>query len=440
MTDVPSSAPLTPEQQRRGMRYAYLSQVVGVHLQQTVAFSAITPLFIKRLGGSDLQAMLPATLMGLTYAVQIPFSLMVPPAGRKRFLVRCWFASSFPMLIASLLALWLGPGMPAVWTVLGGLLLCMILTYAGSAFWFPLLYDVVPEDQRGRFFGRLRAQWGVAYLAVSMTAGLFLGRDPAVWRFCAVFMFVTLLQFLREPLAARIPERATPPASGMGWRGDVRHVLGRREVRTYCAYYSLLMFLAGFLGQPLVLYMRQLGFSARDNTLIFATMTIGSILSQMVAGVLADRFGSKRVFMGVHVALCALALVIAAVGEFPIAVAAPVLTFLMIAAGATNAASTLANTAQIFHMAPQQGKPFFMSLLSSVFYIGGSLAPLAMGAILDSRLREFHVAAGPVDLDIFQLCFVAAGVGLLAAMSLLRMIPDVKAQKAIRDEEAELGE
>jgi len=140
----PQATGLTKAQQTRGMRLAYLSQAVGAHLQLFIGASAICPLFIKKLGGSDLQAMLPASIVGLMILVQIPISVFVAPAHGKRFLLTCWTISFLPVGVAMLAALGMGAQPCTIWIVLGSFFTSQLLLYAGATFWYPLLYDVVP--------------------------------------------------------------------------------------------------------------------------------------------------------------------------------------------------------------------------------------------------------------------------------------------------------
>ncbi|MBU0716588.1 MAG: MFS transporter [Verrucomicrobia bacterium] len=424
---------LTEAQQTRGMRLAFMSQVAGVHQQLFIGASAICPLFIIKLGGSDLQAMLPASIIGLMILVQIPVSVLIKPAQGKRFLQTCWTLSALPVGVALLASLWIGARPLTVWIVLGSLFLSQLLSYAGSTFWYPLLHDVVPARQLGRFFGNLRAIWSLAYFGLSVLAGIFLGQDAAVWKFVVIFGVVTALQLVREPFVARIPVRSKTAMVANAWREDIAYILKHKDVLIFSGYFMLLMFLAGFLTQPLVLYMKHLGFSTRDNTLIYAASVLGSVLALVLAGRIMDRIGTRRVFFGVHVILSGLALLIALVGSLPMAYAKPCMTFLQIVAGAALAVAGLANTAQIFYMAPASTKTMFMSIMVVVSMMGCALSPFLAGLILDSSWRTLSVDVGPVTFGIYQGLFLGAGLGLLMAMSLLPFIKNVRAGSRLGD-------
>lgn len=424
--------PLTREEQRHGMRNAILSQAFGSQFLCFIYASAVFPLFLKKLGASDLQAMLPGMAFYCFYLVQVPISLIVPPERGKAFLMRCWFSSSVTMLLALAPLLWLGEGVKSVYLLLIGVIAAILLQVAGTAFWFPLLYDVVPANRRGRFFGTMRSIWSLVFLGLSMAAGVFLGAEPPLWKYIAVMGCSTALQLVREPFVARIPVLPAATDSRLDWRSELRYVVSRRETRIFCGYYLLLLFLAGFLGAPLVLYMHHLGFSTRDNTLIYAMSVLGRVVALYGAGPLVDRVGTKRVFIGVHVLLCALAFGVTAIGELPAAYAASLMIGLQILSGATLAVSNLASTTQIFHMAPARGKALHLILTNGVVMLGSGLSPFLAGLLFDSRWRTAEWSLGGIALDIYQLLFMAAGAGLLAALALVRFVADVRAMDKAR--------
>jgi len=258
-------------------------------------------------------------------------------------------------------------------------------------------------------------------------AGIFLGQETELWKFIVVFSVVGALQLVREPCVARIPTRPKPSRAANTWREDLGDILKRKDILIFSGYFMLLMFLAGFLTQPLVLYMKDMGFSTRDSTLIYAASVLGSVLGLVLAGRIMDRIGTRLVFMGVHVVLSVLALLIALVGSLPMVYAKPCMTVLQIVAGTALAVANLANTAQIFHMAPARAKTMFMSIMVVVSMMGCAFSPFMAGLILDSPWRTLSVGVGPVTFGIYQWLFLGAGTGLILAMILLPFIQNVPA-------------
>ncbi|MBI2440699.1 MAG: hypothetical protein HYV35_04930 [Lentisphaerae bacterium] len=407
------------------MRLAILGQALGTHLYLFISTSAVGPLFILKLGGSDLQAMLPASTAALMALLRIPLSVLVNSGHGKRFMVACWNLVALPASLALLTALWLGPGPLTVKIVLISFFLCQALEHAGSTFWFPLLHDIVPATRRGRFFGNLRSGWQLAYFGASVMAGIFLGLDPALWNFIVVFAVVGSLQIARQFFVGRLPVRPRVGAPVNSWRDDLAYILGNRQLLFLCGYLMLLVSLAGFMSQPLVLYMNHLGFSTRDNTLIYTSQVVGSVLVLVLAGRAIDRLGVRQVFFAVHVLLSGLAILTALVGSLPAAAAKPCLIVILIGAGAGLAAAGLAGTAQLFHLTPSSERVLIMNLMA-LSATGTAVPPLLTGLVLNSAWSAWSVNLGPLTFGIYQALFLAAGLGLLLAMSLLPFIKNVR--------------
>jgi MFS family permease len=339
---LPSS--LSPAEEVRGMRLAYAGQFFGAILIVFPILSAIPVLFIKTLGGSDVEAMLVSFLYALANLLQVPVSLLVPPGRAKRFMLRCWWIGAGISLAVVLLPSLLPPGKPLVWSVILSMALGLAFLRGGGAFWFPLLHDVIPDAERGRFFGKLRAIWSTHLFIFTLAAGYFLGEDadtPA-WKYQAVYLVAVLYSFIRNVVIARLPEtkpNTDDEAEFANWRRHMREMLLRKSVRVFGGYVGVLFFCAGFLAIPMVLYMRSLGFPTRDNVMIYSFTTFGSIIALLTAGTLVDRWGTKRVFLLAHLILCILAFAIIGVNHFLSEHIRILLTGIFVISGATMAAA-----------------------------------------------------------------------------------------------------
>lgn len=419
---------LTPARRRWGMRRTYAGQAMGGVMTQLLMFSAFGALFIKALGGSDLQAMLPGALIGLPRILQVPVSLLVRPDSAKRFMLSCWWANAAMVAAALVTVALLGhrhPHAASIVLVLTGIgFTCLMI---GSTFWFPLLHDIVPSDQRGRYFGKMRTSWNVSTLAAVLAAAAFLGKDPPVWKFEIVLVAALGLYVGRNLLFARLPEARSHAANTdyADWRRYVRNILSRREVLAFCGYFSLLAFCAGFLGIPLVLYMKQKGFPVGQNMLVFGCRRLGMIVSLLVAGALVDRIGTKRVFLLAHLLLCAVAFAVVGIGWLPPAAAKMLLPPALAAVGGVMGAAGVACSTQLFHLAPDRGRAFFMSLSMLIIVAGASVSPLLAGLLSESLPAGWTATLAGCRLDIFQLMLAAAGTALLVLIALLHFVQDV---------------
>ncbi len=416
------------DQQRRGMRLAYCGQAVGVVLVQLLVNSAFGILLVKHLGGSDVQAMMLVTFYMLSRILQIPVSILVPPWIGKRFMLWCFSINGLMIMAGLAVTFFPIEGMPKVKIFLLLIALGFAVQMSGYTFWFPLLHDVVPDSQRGRFFGKMRAIWSSSTFVAVVLIGLFMGESPPIWKFQVVLAVGLVLYFARNIFLIRLPEGRSVTANTdyADWKSYVKQILSSREVLIFCGYYSLLMFCAGFLGTPLVLYMKEKGFPVCENMIIFGFTTLGSVLSLFLAGELTDRIGTKRVFLIAHLVLCAVSLGVVKIGGMPKHQAEYLMPIAMILSGGMIAMSGVACSAQMFHLAPDRGRAFFMSLSMVVMTVGFGFSPLLAGYIFQTVPDNWVMVIQGVSLDIFQTMLFAAGMSMLVLISLLVFVEDVR--------------
>ena len=422
---------LSDSQRKQGMRLVYLGQGMGAMLYHLLSSSALGVLFIKQLGGSDFQAMFLTSLFLVTRVMMLPTSLLVPPRHGKRFLLGGWFGGGIAIslgLAATLLDLDPSTRVAVflIFTTLG-----MISLNSGNTFWFPLLHDLVPANERGRFFGKMRTCWSCTTLVAIVLSGLFLGDQPELWRFQAVLAIVLVFFFVRTIVIRKVPSTPAPGDDDYAdWKHYVKDILSRREVLIFCAYFSSLIFVSGFLGAPLVLYMERMGFPVGGNILVYGCTTLGNILALLVAGMLSDRFGTKRTFFLAHIVLCAVSFCVVGIGYLPLAQAGKLMPIATTLCGAMLAMAGVACTVQLFHLAPDRGRAFFMSLANILFYTGAAFSPLIVGAV-DRRLGVgWHTQVMGLQMDFFQLIFTLAGLAMALLMIGLYFVEDVQASSS----------
>jgi MFS family permease len=431
-----TSTGLTQCQQTAGMRLTFYSASVGAVLLVLLRGSAIGALFIKQLGGTDFQAMLPASMLLLSRVVQIPVSMHIAPGNGKRFMLRGWAFAAMVMILAFALPAFIddGKGMVEIFLILLGIV--VVIDAGASAFWFPMFHDLIPAHRRGRFLGRLRATWTFTSFLIVLASGFFLGKDPDIWQFQVIFGVAIILYCLRVYFVSKIPtgNSLSGERDFDNWRHYVRNLLRQKPLILFLTYYGILGFCMGFLNQPLVLYMKARGFPAKDNVIIYSFTTLGAIVANLFAGHLVDRFGTKRIFLVAHLILCLTCFAVVGIGMGPNAYAMFLLPAAMVISGGTIAASNVSCTAQLLHLIPDRGRAFYFSLATIITFAGVAISPLLAGMILDAVGDGWQHNAGFVTLDIFQVLLLCAGVLTLAAIIMLLLVQNVHPNK---DMEAE---
>jgi MFS family permease len=416
----------TPEQ-RRHMAYIYGGQSVGLILQQLMVASAFGVLFIKHIGGSDFHAMLLGAFSTLPRLLQIPFALLVRPSRGKQVMLWCWVLFAVLLTLAVAASGLVEDAERRVRVVLLLIFGGATASLVGNTFWFHLLHDLVPDYYRGRFFGNLRALWnGTSFLAI-VVSGLFLGDDPPLWKFQVILAVAIVLLLVRNLFVARVPTRAAASLDeGFGdWRRYIATLFRSPDLLRFCLYFSLLAFFAALLGGPLVLYLQHRGLATGESVLIFAASTLGQALLLLVGGHLVDTWDTRRVLAFAHLALFAVAVLVVVAGWLPNAVFRWTMPVLLLASGSMLAVASLACTAQLFHLAPDHGRAFFMSLAMITMTTGAALSPVLAGYIIDRCVTGGQVAGGR-PLDLFQVITLVGAGGLLLTMALLRYVKDVR--------------
>jgi len=168
------------------------------------------------------------------------------------------------------------------------------------------------------------------------------------------------------------------------------------------------------------------GFAVSQNIYVFSFYSVGMIVSFLVAGLLVDHLGTKRTFLMAHLVLFAVSMAVVGIGLLPDASAKPLLAVALMVSGGMFAVSSVACTAQLFHLVPPRGRAFYMSLSFVVAGSGLGLSPLLAGGVLDLVPIDRNFTFAAIHLDIFQIMIALAGVGLLAFIALLAGVEDVR--------------
>ncbi len=410
------------------MRSVYWAASMGSLYSALICNSAMSVLFIKELGGSDFQAMLPASILLLARFVQLPISMIIPPSRGKRFMMGCWNFGTVLMASAFLLPFVMGRGDFTVMIFLALITLAALFNSSGGVFWFPMLHDIVPINVRGRFFGKLRSLWNSVAILAILAGGAFLGKNPDVWQFQVIFLSAIVL-YVGRTLIVRKIQTGNSLAGDIefdDWRHYIRGLLKQKALLVFLTYYGVLGFFMGVLSQPLVLYIKYRGFPASDNIFIYCFTNFGTIASLFIAGILVDRLGTKRIFLATHLVLCAVCFFVVMVGTMSKETALFLLPVALVFAGAMIAASGVACTAQLFHLIPDRGRAFFMSLSWIVIFTGQALSPLCVGGVLGWAGEDWTITLFSARWDIFQFILAVAGVMMLFAIILLCFIKEVK--------------
>jgi MFS family permease len=270
--------------------------------------------------------------------------------------------------------------------------------------WQEMLARVIPARSRGRFFGTGLLVGGVLGVIGAIAAERVLvtfeyPTNYAVLFFAAfggVMISFGSLTFTREP---RHPVKHTAQVTLDYWKNLPGILRADRNFREFLISRAL-----GYLGSMAggfyaVAAVKQFGLG--DNqAAIFAAILLGSsTLSNVVWGLVGDRWGHKRVLEGSSL-LGAFALVVALLAP---SVVAYYIVFAL--AGAANAGFVIGELSIVMEFTEPARRPTYIGLARSLLAPWIGIAPLLGGVVLESF--------GYVPLLVAALVFTVIGSGML---------------------------
>ena len=413
---------LTREQQERGMRLVICTTVVGVLFFFSIYGSALT-IFARKLGASETVIGLLAAFIQMSVLLQVPLAREVESRGKKRLLIPSWAVTA--ALAAPLIFI---PFLPDVrWlrlsVLVGSVALTAIARQPGLVAWMPLLSDVIPDDIRGRFFGRMRTAWQTSALVLTVVIAALFGREADWWHFQVVFSLGILAVLVRIPLMRRIPEVAPRPDARERSRFSfVGQALKDRSFACFSAFLGFTYLMSTAMGPHGVVYMREtLGY--RDDFVVFATQAlplVGAILTLMLWGSLADRIGTRPilVFTGVGVGLTGLTWLFVVPGSHTMQAALAVSLFLR---GLLFAGFGIGAARYVYGVLPRDNKSGYLATQTVAVGLGMGLGPLVGGVIL-SHTGTLRLNAAGLVLDNYKVLFGLTAAGTVLPLVLLTWV------------------
>jgi MFS family permease len=419
----PEAAPLTAVQIGRGQRWIIACSVISILFGVGISDRVIA-LFILRINPAATDATL-AFFFAIGPLLSILTALMSPwvsRRGKKRTMVPLYLAGLPFLVVLAILPSFLRAAAPhhlvvAVALTLTGYGVCRALGIAG---WFPAINDNVPDEIRGRFFGKLRTSWQLMVVAYTALAGWFLGRHPAAWQFQVLFGVSILANLAMSYGITFIPEAplATPPAGASFWRELAAPFRDRLYARflLFGALFNLAVGLSG----PFALRCMKHTLGAGDNFVIWmdTVASIGAAATLPLWGRLVDRFGGRAIFalMVPAFALLNLLWLLAA----PAAAGWPVLVgAFFLGQGTFIFGIGVGITDMMLGGAHREHASAYMNIALVLNTVAAGAGPFLGTAITAALAGTADWHAGPLTLDANRWVFVCRCLLMLAALAVV---------------------
>lgn len=290
--------------------------------------------------------------------------------------------------------------------------------------WFALLYPIVPESMRGRFFGRLRLSWQLFSIVLVIACAFTLSETSPVWMFQLMIGGIVVLLAVRLINYVRIPElEHLRPTKGL--LASVITIMRSGDFTSFCAYVFMLSLFTGACPVLFGLVEKHVLGWGDDRIMWMGNLyMIGSVVGFAVGGRMVDRLSTKPVFMVCHfgygVIMFLFLLRAAPAGAILVVVSAT-----NFALGAVWAASSIAISTEMLALIPAANKALSTSLCVALQRAGAALSSvLVYGTLSLGVLRDQWTIAGQW-FSPYDTLLLGCGVMVVLMVVTLGLVPSV---------------
>lgn len=416
----------------------------------TLTTGAFQTGFALYLGCSEFVIGILAAIPAFVGLLQLVSSYFAERYGeRKRIVI--WFALVARLLWIPLLLIPFVLPRPA-WVLT--FLILTTLSYAlmnvAAPLWMAWITDIVPGDNRGRYFGRRNMIAGIVGLVVSVGGGWFL--DASTRRhvlaeptaFAVIFGSSLVFALWSFGLGRASPDVMQTARAEHGEKAGLRGALayyaapfGDKNFRRIMAFAGGVIFAQAVSGQFFTVYqLKNLGLSYTALQLLGAAASLSSLAAMPLWGYLSDKYGAKPMLM-IGSALVVLLpffwlfpvrdgisglWAFDADGALRVSWTKVIIVLINLLAGLGWAGVGLAQFNLMISAAPAAQRTVYVSAIAAVSGLAGGVAPLIGGAILEGFAHVAFPAHGLVRNNYHVLFLIS----VLARFALLVLAQPIR--------------
>lgn len=390
-----------------------------------------------------------ASIPAFAGLLQLASSYLAQRYGRRKYLV-AWFSLASRLLWLPILAIpFTLPRHLWVDAFLILTLLSSALSNVSSPLWTAWITDLVPADNRGRYFGQRNMYAGSVGMAVSVLGGIFLDTASRlhlysqaaafaiVFAVSCVFAFPSVFIAFGSPDPSEsrsLPEHEDGNPSGSVWKYYAGPLTDRRFLRVMVFLASVVVSQT-FAAQFFIVYqLEYLKFSYTALQLLAALASLASLISMPIMGYLADKYGNRPILM------LSLALVVVTPliyipampdnisglwamrdGAISVSSAKIYIGAMNLIAGVGWAGVGLTQFNLMIGAAPAKHRTVYVSAVAGLSGLAGGIAPLLGGAIIQRLSQEHIPTIGPIH-NAYHVLFVLTTILRISCLLLLRPI------------------
>lgn len=382
-------------------------------------------LLATELGANSFEVGLAYSFVFLLLPVQILATALLPKLGYKKQIIMAWIARGSSLIIPFYLA-FLAPTEPARWMVQALILSAFLFSFFrtfGSCALPPMMYAILPDSVRGKFFSTDQAIVGIAgIITLILFAGLF-NYFPTYTAFAAQYAYALFAVVMTIYYMSRIKEPQKPLETKLKDIAIETPIICLRKspFRQYLVF-MLISALMGTAFVPLVTYFLkvELELGMAQIMLLTAVQYCGAILGTVIMRERIDKFGAKPVF---RLSLI-LSAIISAYWFFLVTGLYPQLKHGLIVAyflfGISASQWITSHLKYMPRVCDEQKRALHISVHAAAVGVIGGLAPIIWGYMV----KVPGLQPG-IQLDVFAIYFLAL---LVAQLVLFFYVPQLTSE------------
>lgn len=410
----------TQELKKKALKIS-INEGAANSVSTSIGDTFITP-FALALKGSSAHIGIISAISGLVSPIaQFYGSKLIENNPRKKIVLRFVFMQALLWLPLALIAFLYLKGLLQNTMIYIFILFYILLSITGGIAhpaWFSWMGDLVPEKERGKYFGKRNTIAGAVGLVVTLLGGYLLDRSEALGILMICFGAFFIIAFIFRLLSLRYLHKQYAPTFKLekGYYFSLWSFVKRYDNFGKFAVFQAVFNFAVMTASPFfAVYMLQdLQFSYLTFTIVGLSSSIFILLFTPLAGKFSDKYGDKKLLL-ISSLLFSLNPVLWMI------IKSPVLLILIpqVLIGLANAAFAISTTNFTYGSVHPQKRPIcvaYMNILAGSGVFLGSI----LGLVL---IKYWH----PVSINPFMFVFAVAAV-LRLSVSLF-FLPSIKEEK-----------
>ncbi|MCL4377615.1 MAG: MFS transporter [Actinobacteria bacterium] len=301
------------------------------------------------------------------------------------------------------------------------LVIYLISNQIFSIAFMPTVTNLVPENERGVFFGRLRFFIMFLSLMLFYFVSKMLGKSPQYIEFFWIFLILAVLQAVAPAYFSKVIYSPRPPeeTDKVNILEGLKIIFREKNLKRFFSLLFINTFLTGLVGPFLIPFLKlRLGLSDSFCILLQTITILGYALSVYAWGEINDKRGSRFVLFSSLLYAPVFWFILANLDFFPGQYISRILIVLYFFSGISNAGFLMAVTTRRMTLAPPSEKISFYSNLM----IFGEQFPMIISSPLAGFILQRNKNFTIGQYTIYPLLFIFTGfAGMYLLFKVLKM-------------------